>query len=310
MPIAVSLLGCEHPHVADVLGVIVSEADVRLASVWSADRSAVPGPVSSYAVRDPDTAIARADTVVICASLDDRPHLAVRAARAGRPILVWTPVAVSAAEASAVAREIVRSRTPAYPSLFLRQLPALGRLRAVLRSDLLGRLSAVSAGYLSSAALGGAPPAGGARFEDARRPRVGGMTDLGIHLVDALVALGARPRLDAISIDRRGRGRTDVGGVAVGRWADVPLSLRASQIVRPGGIELVVNGSSATATLRDGTLELVSDQGAPERWVGAPPDPAEAVRAFLQRLRTRRLDLNGLQDAIRAHEVLERATSV
>jgi predicted dehydrogenase len=136
------------------------------------------------------------------------------------------------------------------------------------------------------------------------------MIDLGIHLVDALAALGSRPRLDAVSVDRRARGRTDLGGVAVGRWADVPLTLRASEVVRPGGLELVVNGSSATAAVRDGTLELVSDQGAPERWVGAPPDPAEAVRAFFDRLRTRRLDLNGLQDMIRAHEVLERAAAL
>ncbi|HWE13596.1 MAG TPA: hypothetical protein VG365_08800 [Solirubrobacteraceae bacterium] len=310
MPIAVSLLGCEHPHVADVLGVIASEPDVRLGAVWSGDRSAVPGPVSSYAVRDPDRAIARADAVIICAAPDDRPHLAVRAARAGRPLLVWTPIAVGAAEASAVAREIARSRTPAYPSLFLRQLPALGRLRAVLRAELLGRPAAVSAAYLSSAGLVSPHPAGAAGVSDARRPGVGGMTDLGIHLVDALASLGASPRLDAISVDRRARGRTDVGGAGVGRWADAPLSLRASQVVRPGGVELVINGGGATATLRDGTLELVGDHGAPERWVGAPPDPAEAVRAFFGRLRTRRLDLNGLRDAIRAHEVLERAATV
>jgi predicted dehydrogenase len=310
MPIAASLLGCEHPHVADVLGVIVSEPDVRLAAVWSRDRSAVPGPISDYAVPDPDTAIARADVVIVCARADDRPHLAVRAARAGRPILVTTPLAVTATEARAVAREIARSRTPAYPNLFLRQLPALGRLRAVLRADLLGRLAVVSASYLSPAALGSSASASAGRAEDAHRSRVGGLVDLGIHLVDALAALGSRPRLDAVSADRRSRGRADLGGVAVGRWADVPLSLRASDIVRPGGLELVINGSSATAALRDGTLELATDRGAPERWVGAPPDPGEAVRAFFHRLRTRRLELNALQDAIRAHEVLERAAAL
>jgi predicted dehydrogenase len=180
----------------------------------------------------------------------------------------------------------------------------------VLRADLLGRLAGVSASYLTAAALGSSGSAAAGQGEDARRPVVGGMVDLGIHLVDALAALGSRPRLDAVSADRRSRGRTDLGGVAVGRWADVPLSLRASDIVRPGGLELVINGSSATAALRDGTLELATDRGAPERWVGAPPDPGEAVRAFFHRLRTRRLELNALQDAIRAHEVLERAAAL
>jgi predicted dehydrogenase len=310
MPIAVGLLGCEHPHVSDVLGVIVAEPDVRLASVWSGDRAAVPGEVSNYAVRDPDTAIGRADVVVVCAPTAERPQLCIRAARAGRPILVETPLAARAPEARAVAREIARSRTPAYPVLFLRQLPALGRLRAALRAEVLGRVSAVGASYLSSSALAGGSARAPAWRQDARWAGVGGMVDLGIHLIDALTAVGSRPRLDAVSVDRRARGRADVGGVAVGRWGEAPLSLRVSQVVRPGGLELVVNGSGATAVLRDGTLELVGDHGAPERWVGAPPDPAEAVRAFFARLRSRRLDLNGLRDALAAHEVLERAAAL
>jgi predicted dehydrogenase len=307
MPIAVCLLGCEHPHVSDVLGVIVSEPDVRLAAVWSGDRAAVPGPVSSYLVESPDTAIARADVAVVCAPTAQRPQLCVRAARAGRPVLVETPLAARAAEAGAVAREIARSRTPAYPTLFLRQLPALGRLRAALRADLLGRVSAVSVSYLTSAALAGSPAAG---TPEGWGGGAGGMVELGIHLVDALAALGSRPRLDAMSTDRRTRGGLDVGGVALGRWTDAPLSLRVSQIVRPPGLEVVVNGSSGTAVLRDGALELAGDHGEPERWIGAPPDPAEAVRAFFQRLRARRLELNGLRDALAAHEVLERAAAL
>ena len=307
MPIAVCLLGCEHPHVSDVLGVIVSEPDVRLAAVWSADRSTVPGAVADYLVETPDTAIARADVAVVGAPTADRPQLCVRAARAGRPVLVEAPLAARAADARAVAREIARSRTPAYAALFLRLVPALGRLRAALRADLLGRVSGVSASYLTSSGLAGSPAAW---VSDPGRGGAGGMVELGIHLVDALAGLGSRPRLEAVSADRRTRGRTDVGGVALGRWTDAPLSLRVSQIVRPAGLEVAVSGSSASAVLRDGTLELAGDRGAPERWVGAPPDPAEAFRAFLQRLRARRLELNGLQDALAAHEALERATAV
>lgn len=305
MPIAVSILGCEHPHAADALGVVASEPDVRLAAVWSADRSAVPGPVSSYAVQQADTAIARADAVIVCGSIDERPQLCVRAALAGRPLLVEPPLAGSAAEASTVGREIVRHRTPAYPGLFLRQLPALGRLGAVLRAELLGRVTAAAASYVRPTALNGSATAAWVR--DDRRPAGGGMIDLGLPLVDALAALGTRPRLDAVRLDRRRGGKIDVGGVAVGRWGDVPLSLRTSWVARPGTLELVVNGAAGTATVRDGTLELTGDSGVPERWVGAPPDPAEAVRAFFQRLRDRRLDLRGLEDAIRAQEAIERA---
>jgi hypothetical protein len=65
-----------------------------------------------------------------------------------------------------------------------------------------------------------------------------------------------------------------------------------------------------TATLRDGVLELIGDRGAAERWVGAPPDAGEALRAFAHRLRTRRFPRDGLAAAVRAQERLEAATRV
>jgi predicted dehydrogenase len=307
MAIGVTLLGCRHPHVPDVLSVIASEPDVRLAAVWAGDRGAVPGPVSSYAVSSADTAIGRADAVIVCAPLGEREQLCVRAARAGRPILVDGPLATAAAESRAVAREVARSRTPAYANLFLRQLPALGRLRAWLGADVLGRVTSAGVTYLRPAMPDGAAAAGrGAR---PGRPAAGDMVELGIHPVDALAALSARPRLDAVRLDRPRGAPTDLGGAAVGRWGDVPLSLRVSGMARPGGLEVVVNGTVATARLRDGTLELSADAGVPERWIGAPPDPADGVRAFLGRLRARRLDLTGLEDVVSAHETIERAAA-
>jgi predicted dehydrogenase len=311
MAIAVALLGCEHPHVPDVLGVIASEPDVRLAAVWSADRSAVPGAVADYLVQSHDTAIGRADVAIICAPTDERPALCVRAAQAGRPILVEEPLARTAGEAARVAREVARSRTPAYATLFLRELPGLGRLQALLGSDVLGRVTAIAATYLEPIALnGGAATATTGWMRQARRAGGGAMTHLGIHLVDALAALGARPRLDAVRLQRRPAGSSDLGGVALGRWGDVPLTLRTSWVARPGGLEIIVNGTVATAALRDGTLEIAADLGAPERWVGAPPDAAEAVRAFLARLRARKLEDDGLRAAVTAHEVIERAPVV
>jgi hypothetical protein len=69
-------------------------------------------------------------------------------------------------------------------------------------------------------------------------------------------------------------------------------------------------GASATAHLRDGTLELLTEGGTRERWVGPPPDAGEALRAFVARLRTRRLELGGLERAVRAQEAIERAALV
>jgi predicted dehydrogenase len=310
MPIDVALLGCAHPHVPDVLGVLASEPDVRLVAAWDADPSVVPVVIAGAAVARAETAIGRAHAVVICAPTDDRPALCVQAARAGRPLLVEKPVARSAAEARAVAREIARSRTPAVAALFLRELPALRRLGGVLAEGLLGRPASVTAALTHSGAIDGWFDGPTAWMRDVDRAGVGGFGDLALHLVDALAVLTSDdpPSLAAVALDRAGDG--DVGGLALGSWAGVPLSVRASWAVRPGGLELVVAGAAGTAEIRDGVLELARGGPTPERWVGAPPDAGEATRAFLNQLRTRRFPRDGLAPAVRAQQVLEAAVTV
>jgi predicted dehydrogenase len=311
MPIDVALLGCGHPHVPDVLGVLASEPAVRLAAAWDTDPSAVPAAIGGAAVARAETAIRRATAVVICAPTDQRPALCVQAAQAGRPILVEKPIARSAAEARAVAREVGRSRTPAVAALFLRELPALNRLRGVLDGGLLGRLASVSASFVHPGAVDGWFTGPAAWIRDPDRAGVGGFGDLALHLLDALATLQRDevPRLAAVALDRSGSGRGDVGGVALGTWSGAPLTVRAGWTTRPGGLELVVTGSGGTATLRDGVLELDSG-GAPERWVGAPPDAGEAMRAFAARLRARRLPRDGLAPAVLAQQLLEAAVPI
>src|SRR3954471_15553920 len=104
MPLDIALLGCGHPHVPDVLGVLASEPDLRLAAVWDADPSAIPGAVAGAAVARAETAIRRAAAVVICAPTDQRPGLCVQAAQAGRALLGEEAGARTGAEAGAGAR--------------------------------------------------------------------------------------------------------------------------------------------------------------------------------------------------------------
>jgi predicted dehydrogenase len=311
MPIDVALLGCAHPHVPDMLGVLASEPDLRLVAAWDADPSAIPAVISGAATGRAETAIRRASAVVICAPTDQRPALALQAARAGRPLLVEEPLARTAAQARTVAREIDRTRTPAAAALFLRELPALARLRGVLAERMLGRLASVSATYAHAGALDGWFDGPLAWMREPQRAGVGGFGDLGLHLLDALSVLSrdAPAVLHAAALDRADRGG-DVGGAAVGTWGSVPLTVQAGWAQRPGGLEIAVRGSGATALLRDGTLELTRDGGPGERWIGAPPDAAEALRAFADRLRARRLPRDGLTPAVRAQETLEAALSL
>ncbi len=306
MPIDFALLGCAHPHVPDVLGVLAAEPDLRLVAAWDTDRSAIPGPISGVAVGRAEAAIRAADAVLICAPTDQRPALCAQTARAGRPLLVEKPIARTAAEARQLAREVQRSRTPAMVALHLRQVPAVARLAGVLREGLLGRLASVSASQSHPGALDGWFDGPVAWMRDRERAGVGGFGDLAFNLVDLLGMLSGDepPRLATVALD------SDVGGTALGTWAGVPLTVHASWAERPGGLALVVRGGAATATLRGGTLELEREAGRPERWVGAPPDAGEAVRAFAAALRARRLPRDGLAAAVRVQETLEAAIRV
>jgi predicted dehydrogenase len=312
MPIDVALLGCAHPHVPDVLGVLASEPDLRLVAAWDTDPSAIPAAIAGAAVARAETALRRANAAVICAPTDQRPALCVQAARAGCPMLVEKPIACTAAEARRVAREVGRGRTPAMAALFLRELPALARLAGVLRERLVGRLAGVTAALTHPGAIDGWFDGPRAWMRDPARAGVGGFGDLALHIVDALVALRADepPALHAVTLDRAGAGRADVGGIALGTWAGAPLTVRASWATRPGGLEVVITGAAGTATLRDGVLELDRGGLEPERWVGPPPDAGEAVRAFANRLRTRRFARDGLAPAVAAQALLEAAVRV
>jgi predicted dehydrogenase len=305
VPIDVALLGCAHPHVPDVLGVIASEPDLRLVAAWDEDPSVIPSVLGGQAVGRAETAIRRAHAVVVCAPADQRPALCAAAAQAGRPVLVEKPVALSAADGTLLIRELERSRTPAMPALFLRRLPALERLRGVLRERLLGRIASIDATYAHAGALDGRLDGPAAWLRDPARAGVGPFGDLALHLLDAIGLLGREepPRLAAVALE-------GLGGTGLGSWAGVPLTVRASWATRPGGLQITIAGERGTAVLHGGTLELVGASGEPERWVGAPPEAGEALRGFADALRTRRFPRDGLEPAVRAQATLEAAVRV
>jgi predicted dehydrogenase len=304
MAIDLALLGCADPALPDVLGVIAAEPDLRLAAVWDGDPALVPAPIRDYAVADPETARARARAAVIGAPAPQRPLLAARAARAGRPALVAVPVAPSAAEARGLLGELRRSRTPVLPALPLRELPALVRLRDALRAGLVGRLAGVEARLLAP------PPAADPRRRPSRAtPGARGFADLAVHLLDALAFLGEVPRLEAVTLDGEGAGR-DLGGAALGRFGGAPLLLRTSLVSRRAELTIGLDGARTRARLRDGALELGDGVGDPERWIGGPPDPGEAMRAFVDRLRRRDFPREPLAGVVRAQVSAERVPRV
>ena len=306
MPIDIALLGCAHPGLADVLGVVASEPDVRLAAVWDSDRALIPAPVRDYAVADAETAIGRASAVIVGAPIEERPALCARAARAGRPALVQVPLAPTATEAGRLVHELERHRTPVLAALPLREVAALGRLRATLRAGVLGRVSGVDA-HLARIPVPGGPESARPGHRPTRHRR--GFVELAVHLLDALSLLGETPRLDAVTLDAR-TGGDDLGGAAVGRWGPAPLVVRGSLAAHAPQLRLALQGSRTSAVLRDGSLELRDGAGSPDRWIGAPPDPGEPVRAFVARLRRREFPRRPLAGPARAQAIAEQAQPI
>ena len=68
MTVDVALLGCAHPHVPNVLGLLASEPQLRLVAAWDADPSAIPVAISGAAVLRAETALGRARALAASAT--------------------------------------------------------------------------------------------------------------------------------------------------------------------------------------------------------------------------------------------------
>ena len=244
----------------------------------------MPGAIAGPAVGRAETAIRRAHAVVICAPTDQRPALCVQAARAGRPLLVEKPVARTATEARARgARGRAQSARRRCAALFLRELPALGRLAACCASACSAgwpRRSRPSThpgaldGWFDGPAPGCATPAAPASAASATSP---------------CTSSTRSPRSAATS--RRGSPRSTLDRAGAGgrrrrrrRWAPGPACRspcgRAGRRA-PAASSWRVAGAAGTARpARAACSSCAAAAATPERWVGAPPDAGEALRAF------------------------------
>lgn len=183
-PLRVGLLGAG-PWAANVIGpVLASGPETTLAGVWSRDPAraavtAVPLGVPTFA--DPDALIAASDTVAIAVPPDAQPALAMRAAAAGRSLLLEKPLAADLGPARDLADAISAAGVGALVTLSNRFNPRLDDFAAAVTGL---HPTGGRACFVSGALLTG-PYANGWRL--AR----GAVLDLGPHVLDLLeVALG------------------------------------------------------------------------------------------------------------------------
>jgi predicted dehydrogenase len=211
------------------------------------------------------------DAVDICTPNAAHAEMAVRAARAGKHVLVEKPIATSLAEADemiAAAEAAGVVLMPAHNLRFAR--PSLAAA-AVVSAGQIGEIVGVRASLAHTGPQDWAP--GADWFFDRDRSGGGALLDLGVHLVDLLRAVTGdeldavtaitKPRPGADGIDNAGEVGFRLRGGAIG-------SLRASWDTTPAaGMQLTVIGTKGTVAVGSGP-PVVRDEGGSESQLSLP----------------------------------------
>lgn len=191
-PLRVGLVGAG-PWARAVTGpVFAAGSDTTLAGVWSRREERAQECAADLDTRpftDLDALLDASDAVAIAVAPDAQPDIAVRVAKARRPMLVEKPLGASLPDAQRLVDAVAEAGVPTLLTLTNRFHagfePFAERVRAA-------RLLGGRGCFLSGAYLPGSPYARGWRLER------GALLDVGPHLLDLLdVALGSIVELRA-----------------------------------------------------------------------------------------------------------------
>ncbi|WP_411105890.1 Gfo/Idh/MocA family protein [Streptomyces sp. cmx-4-9] len=261
----------------------------EFAGVWGRRPEAAAELAGAFGVKvyeDPDALFADCDVVAFALPPDVQAPLAVRAAAAGRHLLLDKPVATTVQDARAVAEAVARHQVASVVFLTLRFAePAAGWVEE----------QAARTGWFTAAAhwLGAVfPPDGapGAYADSPWRKAKGGLWDVGPHALSVLV-----PVLGEVTSVSATRGPSDVVQLALrhsgGAASTAVLCLGAPTAAAGVGVEL--RGA-------EGVFELPG-------WNDVPGAYGRALDALLDSARTGVPDPRGAAFGARLTEILAEA---
>lgn len=266
---------------------------VRLTGVWgrrAEAAEALAGELGTRAYADPDALIADCDAVAVALPPDIQAPLAVRAARAGRHLLLDKPVATTAAAAREVSSAVSAAGVAGVVFFTLRFQAGPGAWieeQARIGGWLLGRVE-----WLSPVFGGGDSPYAASPW---RRER-GALWDIGPHALSVLLpALGDVPGPDGV---RAARGAGDTVHLTLRHESGASSTATVSHSVPPAasGVAGELRGGAGVVSL-------------PER--DEPPADAfaRAVDALVESARTGRPHPCDVRFGLRVTEILEWAES-
>ncbi len=232
---------------------------IELSAVWGrnlAAARALAGEHSATAYADIDAFLADVDAVAFSVPPDVQNSIAIRAARAGKHLLLEKPVATSAAAAESLAAAVAEAKVATVVFFTARFEPEVRAWLAEVTSS--GGWAGGESNWLGSVLVESSP------FDTPWRHDKGGLWDLGPHALSLLwVSLGPVESVTAVA------GHADLSC----------LVLRHDN----GAISTATLTLSAPAAAAGFDLSLWGEQG---RWT-APPlaaDPLSALRVALTEL--------------------------
>jgi predicted dehydrogenase len=286
----VAVLGVAHIHVPDYLGVVRERADATVIAVWDEDLARardVAARVGAPVAADPHSALTAATVAVVCAETAAHESLVAAALRVGLPLFVEKPLGIDTARSVALADRVKAAGIRLGTGFFLRHVPAVERLRALLADGLLGPLTGMHASFSHDGAIRGWFDGVQAWMGNAARAGYGGFGDLALHLIDLLSFVypqGGCMTVRGAVLGSTALGGIDTHGTALLTYADgVPVTVTAGWTTAPGGLHITVTGTAGTAAVHNGILICADREGSRVLIDDEAPSAARGFAAFLDR---------------------------
>lgn len=176
---------------------LADNPDIEFVGVWGRNPESTRRIAARFGVTafdDPDQLIEASAAVAIALSPEAQAPLAIRAAQAGRHLLLEKPLAFTTENAIAIAEAVESSGVASLVFLTHRFVPEVATWLERVRSE---RWDSARAQWFSPSALSGSPFAG-SEWRQAK----GGLWDIGPHAVSlAIRALGPIGRIEEASLD-------------------------------------------------------------------------------------------------------------
>ena len=238
---------------------LVAHPDIELVGVWGRDparAAALAGELGARPYTDVDALTADVDLIAVALPPDVQAGIAVRAAAAGRHLLLDKPLALTVADADAVVAAVERAGVASVVFFTARFRPAVA---AFLR-DASGRHWDAARFAMYGSIFGPGNPYGGSAWRRAK----GGLWDLGPHALGlALPAFG--PVRDVVAVT----GRHDTTYVLVRHESgavsqleltvDAPAAYFATWFFGPDGpVDLPDDGTTSVAAFGIAIDELLA----------------------------------------------------